>query len=197
MKRDVVLAALGLGLSIGGISCKGTGPTAPATTKNNLITNQWFERNGKPSLAGWDVLDTAYAKVVPDSLPAGGRYALWLAPAWCIPDPCFMGGSATAKAYGLNGSLAFNLSFYEKNTSLARGQIAVRVLGPDTSYILSIPPLSGDGPQWKWTTVSFSAKVDPTDTIYIGLGSVPLTYTIDSTGTGVYYSDVTLTRAAP
>jgi hypothetical protein len=196
MNSKLVLILISCGLLLANLTCTRTNPVGPAPTRNNLLTNQWFEQDGKPSVAGWQVLDAAYAKVVTDSVPMGGSYALWLAPAWCVPDPCFAGGIAIARIHGLNDSADYNLSFYEKNTSSTHGQIGVSVIGPDTSYALSISPLN-DGPNWSWRAISFWVKVDSTDTLFIQLGSAPLPQSTNATGTGVYYADVVLTKVAP
>lgn len=93
------------------VSCTKS-PTS-ANGSGNLIRNSSFRSGNSPSLAGWNVSDNAYVKVVSNAPSGSEGWSLRLAP----QTGPFGGGTASTYVTGQAGEAIYTFSCFEKNIS--------------------------------------------------------------------------------
>ncbi len=146
-----------------------TQSTTSFNESGNLIQNPGFISNDSPSLAGWQVNNTSWVKVVANAPPGSETWSLSLAPS-AGPVP---GGTATTFIAGQSGRSVFRFSCWEHNFSnWYWGQVyIIQVRGGR-----AIASASLDLNDTTWTTASLSDTLEmlPTDTIAIGLRAASL-----------------------
>ena len=110
MKRNLNASILAALMALLLASCSGNPASSNGT--GNLISNPYFTSNGRPSLAGWQINDTAWVKVVSNAPPGATGWSLWLLPPSGGPGP---GGVATTYITGGSGNGVYTLTLWEKN----------------------------------------------------------------------------------
>lgn len=170
-------------------------PTSP-NGNGNLISNSSFEKFGLPSFSGWTIesWDSMYVKDTPGAAPGGGRWSIWLAPSYCIPDPCFVGGQISTSVTGQSGKDTFTVNVWEKNTSVsAHGAIILWQSRHDSSFGY-ITHVFHDDSLWKNYNFTASFSLQSADTIFIQLGSSPTNFYASDPPKGIYFDEVVFQR---
>ncbi len=137
------------------------------STGVNLISNPSFEFNGEPSLSGWTIFDTAFAKVVQGGAPGEGNWSLQLFQG----GPIYLGGLASTIVTGQSGSSNYTLSFWEKNFErMFYGVVFIRQIRKG-SIIYSVQ-VNADTTSWALFSKTIHLNMQPTDSLKISLQSV-------------------------
>ncbi len=163
--------------------------------ERNLISNPSFEFNGQPSLTGWTINDTIWAKTVPGAPAGEGSWSLWLAPEFG-PMP---GGEAETIVTGESGNSVYQLSFWERNFgALFSGILTIsQFRGNDIIFSTNI---SANASFWTLFSKSIKLSLLQTDTLKIILRSVsPILKAgnfskLDTVSTGVMFDGISLIK---
>lgn len=163
--------------------------------ERNLISNPSFEFNGQPSLTGWTINDTIWAKTVPGAPAGEGSWSLWLAPEFG-PMP---GGEAETIVTGESGNFVYQLSFWERNFgALFSGIITINQFREND--IIFSTNISANASFWTLFSKSIKLSLLQTDTLKIILRSVsPILKAgnfskLDTVSTGVMFDGISLIK---
>ena len=197
MKTNLNASILAAGTALLLASCSGNPASSNGT--GNLISNPNFILNGQPSLAGWQINDTAWVKVVSNAPPGASTWSLWLLPPSGGPLP---GGVATTYITGGAGSGAYTLTLWEKNfATWYWGTIVIDQLrngGTVSTKLLDMRDTT-----WTQFTLSDTLDMQPSDTLRISFytGSLAVIAqhnsapAIDTAISGCCFNQLRLTKA--
>ncbi len=171
-------------------------PTSP-NGGGNLIANPDFTSGGQPSLAGWEINDTARVKVVSNAPHGANTWSLWTAPSGGI----MAGGIATTYVTGQSGSGTYTFSCWELN--LAHwywGYVTMAQLRNGAT--ISVRSINMQDSVWTAYTLSDTLDLLPSDTISITIATGTLMMWmhesaypgVDSASYGCCFNQVSLVK---
>jgi hypothetical protein len=128
----------------------------------NLLQNGSFERDGQPTLEGWEVLNPALTALVPGDAPEGGSWALQLAADWA-PTTALV----RAPVVGVLPGQALRLSAWVRAEGDAGGGAIYLTSGSWTSETVVI-----EASEWTSAELIVDPRISPGDTLWVVLSSL-------------------------
>lgn len=128
----------------------------------NLLPNGGFERDGQPTLGGWEVINPALTSVAPGGAPEGGSWALRLQADWAPTT-----GLVHAPIMGVVPGQAMRLSAWMRAEGSAGGGAIYLTSGAWTSL-----PVVSEAPIWTPVEMTLVPQIAPGDTLWVVLSSL-------------------------
>jgi hypothetical protein len=131
-------------------------------TGQNLLPNGSFERDGQPTLEGWDVMNPALASVVHGDAPGGGSWALRLDADWAPTT-----GLVRAPVVGAVPGQPLRLSAWMRALGDWGGGMIYLMTDSWTSEFVH-----SEAPDWTRVELTVTPPTEPGDTLWVVLSSL-------------------------
>jgi hypothetical protein len=128
----------------------------------NMLPNGSFERDGQPTLDGWEVNNPALTSLVPGRAPDGGAWALRLEADWAPTT-----GFVRAPVTGVVPGHSLRLSAWVRGEGDAGGGMIYMTSGPWASE-----PVVIEAPDWTPVELIAVPRIRPGDTVWVVLSSL-------------------------
>jgi hypothetical protein len=147
----------------------------------NLLSNGTFERNGQPTLRGWQVANPALTSLVFEPAPGDGSWALKLDADWLPPS-----GFVRAAVGGVQNGETLRLSARMRAVGMPGGGMMYL-----TSGTWSSERAWSSDPEWNRVSLTTTASTSAGDSLWVVLSALGAEITVGGAG---LFDDVVLER---